>query len=301
MNHILYAALPKRATTLLLAAFFLSTLAPAHAQYSSLIGIGTRVLRHAARHSRSTYYQSAPTSPDSSQNALASQSIDPDTGEITFGGAVQMGNGVQTGNNVFINGQSSGGSNYPATSPNLQNGVYQPNPYAPTAAPEPVSYTPSTFTPSMPSGLATSGSQPPTVYRGRHADRHSVRRMEQEVRTHNEAIDLYNRGVDQLKRDQYKEAIASCNAALQIDPSMGEARHLLGIAYNDTQQYQSALDQCQQAIQLDSHSADNYYTAADAARHLHDFKLAYKYCQRFIALGLRRQSRRSPQRNGHSR
>ena len=189
MNLLKSAAFPKRAMALLLAAFFANTLAPAHAQYSSLIGIGTRVLRHAARHSRSTYSDSNQTSPDPSQSAPASMTVDPDTGEISAGSGVQIGPGVHMGNNVFINGQpatgssysggSSTGSSYPGTSPNLQNGVYQPNPYVPTAT-EPVSYTPSSFTPAMPTGYDNPGSRPPTVYRGRHADRHSVRRIQQE-------------------------------------------------------------------------------------------------------------------------
>ena len=165
---------------------------------------------------------------------------------------------------------------------NLQTGVYQPNSYP---QPQPVSYTPNTFVSGQPAVYATGGSPPPTIYRGRHADRRSIRRINQEVKTHNEAIHLYNKGVELLNADDYKRSIECFEGALRIDPSLDDARHALGIAYNETQDYESALDQCRIAIQQNPSNADFYYTAADAARHLRDFKLSYKYYSRFLSLG----------------
>jgi tetratricopeptide (TPR) repeat protein len=136
-----------------------------------------------------------------------------------------------------------------------------------------------------PPSYTNSTSPPPTIYRGRHADRHSVRRINQEVKTHNEAIDLYNKGVEHLNADRYQQSIECFNGALKIDPSLDDARHALGIAYNETQDYEQALSECRMAIQQNSGNADFYYTAGDAARHLRDFKSAHKYYTKFLAMG----------------
>jgi tetratricopeptide (TPR) repeat protein len=385
------SAFPKRAMTLVLAVCFANGLAPAHAQYGSLIGIGTNVLRHAARHAA----RSSSSDQTNSGPYSAGQSVDPNSsgagtsgsgnpGDLTgtgyYNGQTYSGtsypannrhSGSYIGSGSYFNGANGGstanspsdpasaavsnhapiapfstgtggyggssgsaysptptssayvpasnpavsgsayavppsdggvnqgGANdrfaggnpgvayptsYPGTAVNLQTGVYQPN-ATPPAAFQPVSYTPNTYTPTAPPSYSTSSSPPPTIYRGRHADRHSVRSINQDVKVHNEAIHLYNKGVEHLNADQYKEAIEAFDGALRIDPSLGDARHALGIAYNETQEYDKALEECRIAIQQNSGNADFYYTAGDAARHLRDFKSAYKYYNRFLSMG----------------
>jgi len=313
-------AFSRASTALLLAACFSISLLPAQAQYSSLINMGTSLLRNAARHSNrlsrpssSSSYSSntdhssgsanlnnvySPTSAPSSDTTQTDESttsasiVDPDSNKniqvnTSTNDRFAGGSGVYSSPRVHFGAGYNRGT--APVSVDADTGVYQPGQYT-APAQQPVSYTPSTYrpetqTPSTPQLGSDNNGYTPTAYRGRHADRHSINRINQDVRTHNQAIDIYNTAVDQLRKCNYQETISLCEKALQIDPTISQARRVIGIACNDTQQYDRALSECRLAIQQEPNNGDNYYTAGEAARHLRDLNSAYKYYSRFLSMG----------------
>lgn len=74
-----------------------------------------------------------------------------------------------------------------------------------------------------------------------------------------QAVELNNRGMEQIKSGDYTGAIATFNQAIELNPALVQAYLNRGFAYAATGSHQSALANYNRAIQVDSSSPDAHY------------------------------------------
>lgn len=89
--------------------------------------------------------------------------------------------------------------------------------------------------------------------------RENLEVVRQYVARSRQALELNNRGLEQIKAGDYTGAIATLNRAIELNPALLQAYLNRGYAYAATNNHQSALANYNTAIQVNSSSADAYY------------------------------------------
>lgn len=77
-------------------------------------------------------------------------------------------------------------------------------------------------------------------------------------------ISYYNRGSAHIAKNEYDQAIACFDKAIEIEPSFAQAYCNRGTAYYEKGQYDRAISDFDKAIEIESNFAAAYYNRAGA-------------------------------------
>jgi len=90
------------------------------------------------------------------------------------------------------------------------------------------------------------------------------------------ANDAYDEGVRLLREGRHREAIASFDKAIRLNPRSAEAYHGRGIAYDEMIQYERAIKDYDAALGLNAQYAEAYFDRGNAYSDLGQYERAVK-------------------------
>ena len=90
------------------------------------------------------------------------------------------------------------------------------------------------------------------------------------------AVHEFNKGVEAMKKDDAKTAIAAFSKAITIYPQFVSAHNSLGTAYSSVGQQQQARTEYETAISMDNKFAASYFNLGRVTMLQHDFESAEK-------------------------
>lgn len=100
----------------------------------------------------------------------------------------------------------------------------------------------------------------------------------------NEAIKIYNEGVDAGRAGNNDESVRKYTEAISIDPSFVDAHYNLGIIYRDNKDYNSSIKHFNEAIKYDPKDASIYCELATSLFKNDDFDGAKKTLKKSIEI-----------------
>lgn len=104
------------------------------------------------------------------------------------------------------------------------------------------------------------------------------------MRSHNRAIEYFNKGAHYSNDEEYGQAIDCYRQALAIDPSLN-AHGPLGYAYTKERDYQNGFSELEQAIRKNKSDANSWYWLGECAQHVYRYKIARDCYAKVIAIG----------------
>ena len=87
-------------------------------------------------------------------------------------------------------------------------------------------------------------------------------------------------GYNLLKEENYQEAIACFQKAIEFDPEFATAYNNLGSAYYNLDKYDKAIEQFKKVIELEEDYTKAYFNLASAYFWEREFRKAYSYYRR---------------------
>jgi len=97
--------------------------------------------------------------------------------------------------------------------------------------------------------------------------------------------DWYNEAINKELKGMYKDAIASFNEAIKLEPHFSKAYYNRGLAYAKIKEYTNAIFDFRKAIELDLDFMEAYYNCGIAYMKLGDNKEAFQYLKVAASLG----------------
>jgi tetratricopeptide (TPR) repeat protein len=98
----------------------------------------------------------------------------------------------------------------------------------------------------------------------------------------NAAIDLYNRGVDELNSKNYSQATKTFRECLQVNPALVPAHEVLGRAYYEMKEFDKAICELQFALRNNSRRGEILYFAGDSLAQTGNYTDAVEYLKSYL-------------------
>lgn len=106
--------------------------------------------------------------------------------------------------------------------------------------------------------------------------------MQSRFDSENHAIDLYNRGISEMNKQNYSESAKWFCESLRINPRLDAAHEALGTVYHELKEYDKALLQLQTALHSGRSKTDALFIAGDSYAQTGNYKDAARCLKSYI-------------------